>query len=63
MNDSKDLQKKVEEQEKQIRALKQAIMRLEAQIRKISVVADRAQGQSRRVTEEVRTIQRKIMKE
>jgi cell division protein FtsL len=56
------LEKKIAEQDKQIESLKQAIQRLERQLRAVSVVANRAQGASFRITEEVRVIQHKLRK-
>lgn len=63
MTDSvKELTKKLDEQERQIRLLKQAIMRLEQRLHAVSTVTNRVQGQTRRVTEDVRTIQSKLRK-
>lgn len=60
MNEVIELKRKIEQQEQQIRLLKQAMLRLERQVRNVSTVADRANHQSRRVTEDVRSIQQKI---
>lgn len=56
------LYEKVQQQEKQIDTLKQAILRLERKLQSVSTIANRANGQSRRITEQVRTIQHKIGK-
>lgn len=60
MNEVTELKRRIEQQEQQIRTLKQAVMRLEKHLRSVSVVADRANHQSKRVTEDVRSIQHKI---
>lgn len=59
----KELIKLVKTQEEQVRGLKQAVLRLQQQLNAVSNIANRAQGQTRRVTEEVRGIQHKLRKE
>ena len=56
------LKQTVKLQEQQIQTLKQAILRMEQALRAVSVVSNRTQGQTRRITEEVRGIQHKLRK-
>lgn len=55
-----DLQQVVKQQEEQIRTLKQALIRLERKVQAISKVADRANHASRRATEDLRVLRRKL---
>lgn len=59
-NEVEQLKLIVEDQEKQIRLLKQSILRLQQQVSSVSTIAKRAQGQSVRVTEDVRAIKHKL---
>lgn len=60
--DITELTKLVESQEKQIKTLKQAILRLEKQLRSVSVVANRANHKSSSLNEQVQVIKSKIGK-
>ena len=50
----------IEEQEKQLRTLKQAIIRLEQVVRNVSTISNRNQGNYLRLSERMRTIDSNI---
>lgn len=54
-----ELERKIQDQDQQIRTLKQAVTRLERKLRSVSVVANRAQGQAHRTQERVNTLKLK----
>ena len=58
----KELLQIIEEQEIQIRGLKQAMMRMEQRVRQLAVIAERTQGSQLRLNEQMRTVQLHLRK-
>ncbi len=59
---NEELRKIINQQADQIKTLKQALLRLEKQVKKVATVAERAQGQARRNQENIQIINHKIGK-